>query len=441
MLKRNYVLPLVATATFWLCNPGLDVVNRYVATSLSQAEEPQEEELPLVLSADENEEESNEEVTPTNPSDNQEGDLETIPASSSVDDETIPDPAFADETVTIDDDIIELPPVDGNFGLPTGDELTREEMEEISTRPLFREFANALDEVAPMPREIDVEGLGVPGAELIMPEPRSTVSEAVPNTSNGDVTRALDEVLSIADVDLESLNLSPNHRATIAQLDAEIQRLCPLWIDAELNRDVIGRREINWKQQGAALFTTDNPKPIDEVASDWAMAPDERFFFQVTDSLTKEIFYTKAGDFEQIDQLNFLSPALVRDDRSYELSLEPGRVVPTGRAERIRVQKNGQVQGIDVSGRLVTDVNVANVPLFMFDNPARLQSDDGVFFTPTPFSGEPRQVKLPLGSKIGVTPGKVLPSNGKPEEIFARIVVLCKTKKRLVEILSQPRLQ
>ncbi|MBP5623127.1 MAG: hypothetical protein J6X44_14060, partial [Thermoguttaceae bacterium] len=203
----------------------------------------------------------------------------------------------------------------------------------------------------------------------------------------------------------------------------------------------IGRRELNCKQQGAPLYSPNDPNPIDATGSDWAMAPDAPFFFQVTDSLTREIYYTKAGDFEQVDPLNFLSPALVRDDRIYELNLNPGKVVPTGRAERIRVQKNGAVQGTDAAGRLVTDVNVANVPLFTFENPARLQSEDGVFFTPTPFSGEPRQAKLLPGTKIGVTSGKVLPSNGTPEEIFARIVVLCKTKKRFFEILSQPSLQ
>ena len=113
--------------------------------------------------------------------------------------------------------------------------------------------------------------------------------------------------------------------------------------------------------------------------------------------------------------------ALVRDGRTYLLTIEPGKVVPTGRAERIRVKEDGQVQGTDAAGRLVTDVNLANIPLFLFDNPARLQSADGVLFTPTPFSGEPRQVKIMPGSKGVIMPGKVMLSNGKPEEIFARI--------------------
>ncbi len=139
--------------------------------------------------------------------------------------------------------------------------------------------------------------------------------------------------------------------------------------------------------------------------------------------------------------MNLASAALVRDGRTYLLTLEPGKVVPTGRAERVRVKEDGQVQGTDAAGRLVTDVNLANIPLFLFDNPARLQSADGVLFTPTPFSGEPRQVKLLPGSKGVLMPGKVMLSNGKPEEIFARISTLCKSKKRLVEILSQPRLQ
>ena len=123
------------------------------------------------------------------------------------------------------------------------------------------------------------------------------------------------------------------------------------------------------------------------------------------------------------------------------LSIEPGKVAPTGNSYRVRILKNGQIQGVDMADRIVTDVWVGTIPLFVFDNPALLQSDDGVLFTPTPHSGQPQRVELGPGSKVGVRQHKLLPSNGKPEEIFARIVVLCKSKKRLVEILTQPRLK
>ncbi|MBR5758351.1 MAG: hypothetical protein IKX88_07125 [Thermoguttaceae bacterium] len=444
MQKRTCVsLSLVvAASTFGLWNAAQNYLNNGGAASAVLAQEPQEEEeLPLVLSAEDDKEAPEEEPAPAD-QEEQPAEDETLPAPAVVEGSDIDDlpplelPSVVEEG-DVGVDIDDLPPLE----LPSDDELTQEEMEEISTRPLFKEFTNALGDVAPTPEDVDLGAFGVPGAELIVPDQRIVVSEVLPETSLEEATQALDEVLDIADCDLNSLELSPNDTATLAQIDAEIKRLCPFWINAELNRSVIGRRELNWKQQGAPLYTTTDPKPIDAVGSDWAMAPDAPYFFQVTDSLTHEIYYTKAGDFEQIDPLNFLSPALVRDDRTFMLSVEPGRVVPTGRAERIRVRKNGAVQGTDAAGKLVTDVNVANVPLFIFENPARLHSEDGVFFTPTPFSGEPRQVKLPSGTKTGVTSGKVLPSNGAPEEIFARIVVLCKTKKRFFEILSQPRLQ
>jgi flagellar basal body rod protein FlgG len=102
--------------------------------------------------------------------------------------------------------------------------------------------------------------------------------------------------------------------------------------------------------------------------------------------------------------------------------------------------KNGQIQGVDATGKRVVNFNAGTFSLVTFENPARLASVDGVFFVPTAESGEPRPVKLPPNASIGVESGQLLLSNGRPDEIFARIVVLCKSKKRLVEILTQPRL-
>lgn len=428
MQKKTYLsLILVAAAsTFGLWDAATALLNPDFAANLLQAQEPQEaEELPLILSSVDGEEEPQEEEAPI---------LEFFDEEEDEEVETLPPPAILERK---DAAVGEIPP----YEHLTETDFTEEEMEEISTRPLFREFANTVGEVAPLPEELDVESFDVPGAALIFPEQQIIVDGQTTQTSIEEATRALDEVLEIANVDLGSLEISERDHAALTQLDAEIQRLYPLWIDAELNRTTIGRRELNWKQPGYALYSTADPEPVDAYGSDWAMAPDAPFFFQVVNSLDGECYYTKAGDFEQFDPHGFMAPALIRGDQTFVLTVEPGKVVPTGRAERIRVRKDGQVQGTDVSGKLVTDVHLGNVPLFVFDNPARLYSEDGVFFAPTPYSGEPKQAKLNAGTKIGVTSGKVLLSNGKPEEIFARIVVLCKSKKRLVEILSQPRLQ
>ena len=107
---------------------------------------------------------------------------------------------------------------------------------------LFREFANTVGEVAPLPEELDVESFDVPGAALIFPEQQIIVDGQTTQTSIEEATRALDEVLEIANVDLGSLEISERDHAALTQLDAEIQRLYPLWIDAELNRTTIGRR-------------------------------------------------------------------------------------------------------------------------------------------------------------------------------------------------------
>lgn len=397
----------------------------YGATTTPCFAEDDEPALPLVLSGEDNEE------TPA------------------AEEETLPPPPVVEEVPLEENDDLVLPPAEeegtGEDDIPyyidpDAKPLTQEEMEDLSNQPLFKEFTTTIDELAPLPEEIDVESLNVPGAQLIVPEPAPIAKGAVPSISIEEATAQLDEVLDFGDVDIDSLNLSPQNRRSLAQLDAEIHRLCPLWIDAEVNRGTIGRREFNWRQR-AALYSVEDPEPIDANGFDWALAPDAPFFFQVTDSISGEVYYTKAGDFEQLDPMNLLSPGLVRDEKTYVLSLEPGKINPTGNSHRIKVNKNGRVQGLGANGVSVTDVDLAKVLLFTFDNPSRLASEDGVFFTPTQFSGDPIPANLLGGSKLGVTNGKVLPSNGKPEEIFARIKALCKSKKRLLEIISQPIVQ
>ena len=154
--------------------------------------------------------------------------------------------------------------------------------------------------------------------------------------------------------------------------------------------------------------------------------------------MTREVYYTKAGDFEQLDQ--FGTVVLMRDQRRFDLAIEPGVGVPSGRAARVKILPNGQVQGVDFAGKIVTDFKLATIPLFVFDNPARLASDDGVFFVPTPYSGAPQRVELPMHAQIGVHQHKLALSNGEPDALFARLVALCKSKKRLVEIVTQPRI-
>ncbi|MBQ7110340.1 MAG: hypothetical protein IJO06_03875, partial [Thermoguttaceae bacterium] len=183
-------------------------------------------------------------------------------------------------------------------------------------------------------------------------------------------------------------------------------------------------------------FEVADPKPV-ASASDWALAPAAPFFFEVVDSATGDVFYTKAGDFEPFEG----GAALVRGDRIFVATIEPGPGTPSsGNAERTRILPNGQIQGVDATGKRVVAPNLGTFSLYLFDNPARLASVDGVFFVPTAESGAPRPAKLPANAEIGVESGRLLLSNGRPDEIFARIVVLCKSKKRLVEILTQPRL-
>ena len=366
------------------------------------------------------------------------------------------------------------------------------EMERLSQDPLFQEFSAAFDEAAPLPalpnldalnaeREADAllqNGDAQPSTSLPIPpnslNPPNLTPDAAAKLASS--TAALDEILAIAAVDLDSLPLSEAERAILTRLDAEIARLCPLWLDAELNRNVVGRRERVWERAEAPIFPNsanspetsplseapgrpffarpdvaeraavsssvgvrfevNDPKPV-ASASDWALAPAAPFFFEVSDPATGDVFYTKAGDFEPFEG----GAALVRDDRVFVATVEPGPGTPSGRAERIRILKNGQIQGVDATGKRVIDFNIGTFSLYLFDNPARLASVDGVFFVPTAESGEPRPAKLPPNAEIGVESGRLLLSNGRPDEIFARIAVLCKSKKRLVEILTQPRLQ
>ena len=355
------------------------------------------------------------------------------------------------------------------------------EMERLSQDPLFQEFSAAFDQAAPLPTLPNLDAFGAAqNADALLqnddarPTPSLPVPPVSPNlTPNAaeklvSSTAALDEILAIAAVDLDSLPLSETERAILARLDAEIARLAPLWLDAELNRNVVGRRERVWERAEAPVFSNsanspqapgrplfarsdvaaravastsgvrfevDDPKPV-ASASDWALAPAAPFFFEVVDSATGDVFYTKAGDFEPFEG----GAALVRGDRVFVATVEPGPGTPSGRAERTRILKNGQIQGVDATGKRVIDFNVGTISLYLFDNPARLASVDGVFFVPTAESGEPRPAKLPANAEVGVESGRLLLSNGRPDEIFARIVVLCKSKKRLVEILTQPRL-
>ncbi|MBP3558431.1 MAG: hypothetical protein J6K20_12130 [Thermoguttaceae bacterium] len=362
------------------------------------------------------------------------------------------------------------------------------EMERLSQDPLFKEFSAAFDEAAPLPalQNLDAFGAAQDADALLQngaAQPKSSLSfsPVSPNLTPdaaaklASSTAALDEILAIAAVDLDSLPLSEAERAILTRLDAEIARLCPLWLDAELNRNVVGRRERVWERAETPVspnsadppqapklsetpgrpffarpdvadravastsgvrFEVNDPQPV-ASASDWALAPAAPFFFEVVDPATGDVFYTKAGDFEPFEG----GAALVRGDQIFVATVEPGPNASTRRAERTRILKNGQIQGVDANGKRVIDFNIGTISLYLFDNPARLASVDGVFFVPTAESGEPRPAKLPPNAEIGVESGRLLLSNGRPDEIFARIAVLCKSKKRLVEILTQPRLQ
>lgn len=324
-----------------------------------------------------------------------------------------------------------------NLAIPD-EPLDEAEMQALSRQPLFKEFANVINETAPLPNEIDVTTLDAPGAALLVPESLKEDFGAIPQKTPGELEPSLEallnETLAVAKLDLGGRRLPASQARTLESLDAEIERLWPLWIDEEVNRNVVGRRERDWRQKDFTRFSSAESQFVDAPGADWALALDEPFWFQVVDLLSGETFYTKAGDFEATDSTG--SVALLRDERRYALVIEEGRVAPTGRAMRIKILKDGRIQGVDASGKLVTDVNLGQIPLFIFQNQSRLDSRDGVFFTPTPFSGAPQRAILTPGVKIGVTQHRLALSNGKPEELFARLVVLCKSKARLVELVT-----
>ncbi len=326
------------------------------------------------------------------------------------------------------------------------DDIDEEEMKTLSRQPLFKEFANAVGVIAPMTPIVEGSDLNVPGSEFFNGlDPQGDEELVEPLTQpkrevDADRLQLLESSLALADsVDLNALALTPSQRATFEAIDSEIARLWPLWIDAELNRDVVGRRELDWRGRDPFRYSPAAHKTIDAPGSDWALALDEPFFFRVVDLTTGEDFYTKAGDFEQSIETGEV--ALFREERVFTLDVEPGLVAPTGRARRVKVLKDGRIQGVDESARLVTDVNLGQIALYTFGNSGRLKSVDGVLFVPTPYSGAPTKVKLPAVSKVGVTQHKLALSNGAPEEIFAQLVALCKSKSRLVELLSQPKLR
>ena len=342
------------------------------------------------------------------------------------------------------DDVEELPPTavqkanDEPVLTVPNETIDEAEMRALSNQPLFKEFANIIDETAPLPEEIDVLALNAPGAALLVPEnPQADFGE-IPQKSPGELDpnleALLNETLAVAKIDLGSRRLTPSQTRALESLDAEIERLWPMWIDAEIGRNVVGRRERDWRQRDFTRFSDAESRYVDAPGADWALALDEPFWFQVVDLLSGESYFTKAGDFESTDATG--SVALLRDERRYALVIEEGRVAPTGRAMRIKVLKDGRLQGVDASGKIVTDVNLGQIPLFMFQNQSRLDSKDGVFFTPTPFSGPPQRAILNPGSKTGVTQRRLALSNGKPEELLARIVVLCKSKARLAELVT-----
>ncbi|MGN0931019.1 MAG: hypothetical protein ACI4NP_04850 [Thermoguttaceae bacterium] len=306
-----------------------------------------------------------------------------------------------------------------------------DEMNALSRQPLFKEFTAIIGENDPLPEGIDIAELDVPGAQLVMPALPATG----PTQVDSNLEKLLQESLAVAAVKINSVLLTPEQRSSIEAMDAEIQRLAACWIDAEVNRNVSGRRERDWERADLERFSVAPTKFVDAPASDWALALDEPFWFQVFDPETNATFYTKAGNFEQVAADG--SVALLRDGAVYALSIQVGRVMPSGRAKRVKVLKNGQIQGVEYDGKIVTDFNLGTIPLFVFANPSRLASHDGVLFTPTPLSGEPQRADLTPATKFGVAQHKLALSNGAPEKILERIVILCRSKAKFLELLGQ----
>ena len=335
---------------------------------------------------------------------------------------------------TLDFDLAEGATLD--LTVPEG-ALNEQEMQALSQQPLFRECANIISETAPLPDDVDLSEINVPGAELInttitaQPSARESLGPAAIDPKLEEI---LGETLAVANIDVDAYNLDPAQQRAIAALDEEIGRIWPLWIEAEINRNVSGRRERDERSSDLSRFSSAPSKIVDAPGDDLALALDEPFWFQVVDLLTEEVFYTKAGDFEQLDSSGYI--VLLRDEKRYALMVEEGTVRPTGNARRIKVLVDGTIQGVAADGKLVTDVNLGKIPIFVFQNATRLESADGVFFTPTPYSGVPQRVKLNLASKTGVNQHKLALSNGAPEALLARLRVLCKSKARLIELVS-----
>ncbi|MDO5309805.1 MAG: hypothetical protein Q4G03_10015 [Planctomycetia bacterium] len=316
--------------------------------------------------------------------------------------------------------------------------LTEEEMRRLANDPLFQGFSQVIQNDAPLPEDVDLDGITAPGAEHFAPSAVSAPSlvDTRATLSPTDAHKLLDETLAIAQIDLSALTISESQRAALQRLDVEIARLWPLWLDSELARNQIGRRDRDWLGEDESRFSLQPSPTLEAPDADWFLAPDEPYYLQVVEPMTNQVYYTKAGDFEQIDQ--FGSVALLRHGTRYNLAFEPSAIRPSGRAMRLKILPCGRVQGLDAHAQAVVDFNLGDIPLFYFENAARLASEDGVFFVPTPYSGAPQRVDLKLHSKTGVRQHKLCLSNGKPDLVFERIVTLCKSKRRLVEILTQP---
>ena len=142
------------------------------------------------------------------------------PLVLSVDDAPNPDDHNSQEENQVEElpqDVVQKADGDDAAALDSAvpvETINEEEMEALSRQPLFREFANIIDETAPLPGDVDVENLGVPGAQLVVPAtPQHGTFDATPQTSPGelapDLERLLSETLAIAEVDLEQYQLAP----------------------------------------------------------------------------------------------------------------------------------------------------------------------------------------------------------------------------------------
>ncbi|MCF0234934.1 MAG: hypothetical protein HUK22_08165 [Thermoguttaceae bacterium] len=184
-------------------------------------------------------------------------------------------------------------------------------------------------------------------------------------------------------------------------------------------------------------FDLREPEPI-EVPNDLALALDAPFWFEVVDAAGAK-WYSKAGDFELVGG----KIALVRQNAAGEravfaasLDFPNGEAVDLAErrgAARLSVGVDGSVRGAAADGTPTGDA-LGTFRLVVFDNPARLSSRDGVFFAPTAESGPGRAAKIPGDSLVGVKSGRLILSNCRPEEIWARVEALLRAKRALSEI-------